>query len=119
MVFFIMHPDKAYREVRGQLYIRNNPFQTLYGGQTLFEHTQSIFPPDVHAVMDHGKRGVANFPIATGVYYKHDYCSGVDISRYKNLPDLLLITILPNEKSTNSEVCIKEMEGQYRKDTNS
>ncbi|MCL2619014.1 MAG: DUF5107 domain-containing protein, partial [Defluviitaleaceae bacterium] len=50
------------------------------------DETQSIFPPDVHAVMDHGKRDVSNFPIATGVYYKTDYSEGVDISRYKNIP---------------------------------
>ena len=31
---------------------------------------QSVFPPDVHAVMDHGKRDVSTFPIATGTYYK-------------------------------------------------
>lgn len=36
--------------------------------------------------MDHGKRDVSKFPIATGVYYKHDYSAGVDISRYKNIP---------------------------------
>lgn len=36
--------------------------------------------------MDHGKRDVSKFPIATGVYYKHDYGAGVDISRYKNIP---------------------------------
>ena len=36
--------------------------------------------------MDHGKRDVSRFPIATGEYYKHDYSEGVDISRYKNIP---------------------------------
>ena len=36
--------------------------------------------------MDHGKRDVSRFPIATGTYYKHDYGAGVDISRYKNIP---------------------------------
>ena len=36
--------------------------------------------------MDHGKRDVSRFPIAKGVYYKHDYSEGVDISRYKNIP---------------------------------
>ena len=60
------------------------------GGQTRqsqsMTNTQSVFPPDVHAVMDHGKRDVSKFPIATGVYYKHDYSAGVDISRYKNIP---------------------------------
>jgi tetratricopeptide (TPR) repeat protein len=50
------------------------------------DETQSIFPPDVHAVMDHGKRDVSRFPVATGVYYKVDYSRGVDISRYKNIP---------------------------------
>jgi tetratricopeptide (TPR) repeat protein len=50
------------------------------------DETQSVFPPDVHAVMDHGKRDVSRFPIATGVYYKTDYSRGVDISRYKNIP---------------------------------
>ena len=50
------------------------------------DQTRSIFPPDVHAVMDHGKRDVSGFPIARGVYYKADYSAGVDISRYKNIP---------------------------------
>ena len=36
--------------------------------------------------MDHGKRDVSDFPIATGASYKHDYSPGVDISRYKNIP---------------------------------
>ena len=53
---------------------------------SVHEETQSIFPPDVHAVMDHGKRDVSRFPIATGTYYKMDYSKGVDISRYKNIP---------------------------------
>ena len=48
--------------------------------------TNLIFPPDVHAVMDHGKRDVSDFPIATGTYYKVDYSPGTDISRYKNIP---------------------------------
>lgn len=50
------------------------------------EGHQSVFPPDVTAVFDHGKRAVSAFPIATGTYYKVDYSSGVDISRYKNVP---------------------------------
>jgi tetratricopeptide (TPR) repeat protein len=45
-----------------------------------------FFPPDVHAVFDHGKRDVSAFPIATGTYYKVDYSPGTDISRYKNIP---------------------------------
>ncbi len=50
------------------------------------DHYQSVFPPDVHAVFDHGKRDVSSFPIATGTYYKVDYSPGTDISRYKNIP---------------------------------
>lgn len=47
---------------------------------------QALFPPDVQAVFDHGKRDVSRFPIATGTYYKIDYSDGVDISWYKNIP---------------------------------
>ncbi len=50
------------------------------------DHYHSVFPPDVNAVFDHGKRDVSSFPIATGVYYKQDYSAGVDISKYKNIP---------------------------------
>ena len=87
---FTLYPDKAYIEITGQLYNRTNMPQTFLWWANpavpVNEHTKSIFPPDVHAVMDHGKRDVSRFPIATGVYYKHDYSEGVDISRYKNIP---------------------------------
>ncbi len=87
---FTLYPDKAYIEIRGQLYNRTPMAQTFLWwanpAVAVNENTQSVFPPDVHAVMDHGKRDVSKFPIATGVYYKHDYSAGVDISRYKNIP---------------------------------
>lgn len=87
---FTLYPGKAYIEIKGQLYNRTSTPQTFLWWANpavpVNEHTQSIFPPDVHAVMDHGKRDVSRFPIATGVYYKHDYSAGVDISRYKNIP---------------------------------
>ncbi|MDO4620930.1 MAG: DUF5107 domain-containing protein, partial [Lachnospiraceae bacterium] len=87
---FTLYPDKAYIEIRGQLYNRTPLPQTFLWwanpAVAVNENTQSVFPPDVHAVMDHGKRDVSKFPIATGVYYKHDYSAGVDISRYKNIP---------------------------------
>lgn len=87
---FTLYPDKAYIEITGQLYNRTNMPQTFLWWANpavpVNENTQSIFPPDVHAVMDHGKRDVSRFPIATGIYYKHDYSEGVDISRYKNIP---------------------------------
>lgn len=87
---FTLYPDKAYLEIRGQLYNRTAMPQTFLWWANpavpVNEYTQSIFPPDVHSVYDHGKRDVSRFPIATGVYYKHDYSEGVDISRYKNIP---------------------------------
>lgn len=85
-----LYPDKAYIEITGQLYNRTALPQTFLWwanpAVAVNDNTQSIFPPDVHAVMDHGKRDVSRFPIATGVYYKKDYSEGVDISRYKNIP---------------------------------
>ena len=87
---FTLYPGRAYIEITGQLYNRTSMPQTFLWWANpavpVNENTQSIFPPDVHAVMDHGKRAVSRFPIATGVYYKHDYSEGVDISRYKNIP---------------------------------
>ena len=87
---FTLYPGKAYIEIRGQLYNRTSLPQTFLWWANpavpVNDYTQSIFPPDVHFVMDHGKRDVSRFPIAKGVYYKHDYSEGVDISRYKNIP---------------------------------
>ena len=87
---FTLYPDRAYIEIRGQLYNRTNLPQTFLWwanpAVSVNDNTQSIFPSDVHFVMDHGKRDVSRFPIARGVYYKHDYSEGVDISRYKNIP---------------------------------
>src|SRR5258708_23904872 len=89
-VRFTLYPGKAYLEIDVQLYNRTPEPQTfLWWANPAFsanDHTQSIFPPDVHAVFDHGKRDVSRFPIATGTYYKMDYSAGVDISRYKNIP---------------------------------
>ncbi|MDR0651938.1 MAG: DUF5107 domain-containing protein [Synergistaceae bacterium] len=90
MASFTLYPGKAYIEIKGRLYNRTPLPQTfLWWANPAVpanENTQSIFPPDVRAVMDHGKRDVSRFPMATGVYYKHDYGAGVDISRFKNIP---------------------------------
>lgn len=87
---FTLYPGKAYIQITGQLYNRTAIPQTFLWWANpavpVNDNTQSVFPPDVHAVMDHGKRDVSRFPIATGVYYKQDYSEGVDISRYKNIP---------------------------------
>lgn len=90
MLGITLYPDKAYIELNAQLYNRTGVPQTFLWwanpAVAVNDNTQSIFPPDVKAVMDHGKRDVSAFPIATGTYYKYDYSAGVDISRYKNIP---------------------------------
>ncbi|HZG83687.1 DUF5107 domain-containing protein [Paenibacillus sp.] len=90
MAGFTLYPGKAYLEIRGQLFNRTEQPQTFLWwanpAVAVNDETQSIFPPDVNAVFDHGKRDVSRFPIATGTYYKVDYSAGVDISRYKNIP---------------------------------
>ncbi|MCU0513418.1 MAG: DUF5107 domain-containing protein [Anaerolineae bacterium] len=85
-----LHPDVAYLELNVQLYNRTDTPQTFLWWANPAVHVnddyQSVFPPDVHAVMDHGRRAVSDFPIATGTYYKVNYAPGTDISRYKNIP---------------------------------
>ena len=90
MAGFTLYPDKAYLEVKVKLYNRTCLPQTFLWWANpavhVNEHYQSVFPPDVHAVFDHGKRDVSSFPISHGTYYKVDYSAGVDISWYKNIP---------------------------------
>src|SRR5215204_2122141 len=90
MAGFTLYPDNAYLEIKGKLYNRTSFPQTFLWwanpAVAVDEHYQSVFPPDVHAVYDHGKRDVSSFPIATGTYYKVDYSPGTDISRYNNIP---------------------------------
>lgn len=90
MAGFRLYPDKAYLEINAKLYNRT-PFPQTFlwwanPAVKVNDDYQSVFPPDVHAVFDHGKRDVSEFPIAKGTYYKVDYSAGVDISRYKNIP---------------------------------
>ena len=87
---FTLHPGKAYIELHAKLHNRT-PFPQTFlwwanPAVAVDEHYQSVFPPDVHAVYDHGKRDVSSFPIATGTYYKVDYSLGTDISIYTNIP---------------------------------
>jgi len=90
MAGFTLHPDKAYIEIKAHLYNRTPHPQTFLWwanpAVAVNDHYQSVFPPDVNAVFDHGKRDVSEFPIAKGEYYKVDYSPGTDISRYKNIP---------------------------------
>ena len=90
MAGFTLHPEKAYIEIKAQLYNRTPHPQTFLWwanpAVAVNDHYQSVFPPDVNAVFDHGKRDVSEFPIAKGEYYKVDYSPGTDISNYKNIP---------------------------------
>ncbi len=87
---FTLYPGKAYLEIKVKIYNRTAFPQTFLWwanpAVVVNEYYHSVFPPDVNAVFDHGKRDVSSFPIATGVYYKEDYSAGVDISKYKNVP---------------------------------
>ena len=87
---FTLFPDKAYLKISAQLYNRSPVPRTFLWWANpavkVNDDYESIFPPDVNAVFDHGKRDVSTFPLSTGTYYKVDYSAGVDISRYKNVP---------------------------------
>ncbi|MDQ4139155.1 MAG: DUF5107 domain-containing protein, partial [Bacteroidota bacterium] len=90
MAGFTLYPDKAYLEIKAKLFNRSALPQTFLWWANpavkVNDYYQSVFPPDVNAVFDHGKRDVSTFPIATGTYYKVDYSPGTDISWYKNIP---------------------------------
>jgi tetratricopeptide (TPR) repeat protein len=90
MAGFTLHPEKAYIEIKAKLFNRSNLPQTFLWWANpavkVNDDYQSVFPSDVNAVFDHGKRDVSSFPIAKGTYYKVDYSPATDISRYKNIP---------------------------------
>jgi len=90
MAGFTLRPDNAYLEISVKLFNRTPLPQTFLWWANpavkVNDDYQSVFPPDVNAVFDHGKRDVSSFPIATGTYYKVDYSPGTDISRYRNIP---------------------------------
>ncbi len=86
---FTLRPGCAYLEITGRLYNGTDLPQTFLWWANpavhVNDHYRSVFPPDINAVFDHGKRAVSSFPIATGTYYKMDYSAGVDIANYKNI----------------------------------
>ncbi len=90
MAGITLYPDCAYLEITGKLYNRTLFPQTFLWWANpavqVDDKYRLVFPPDVNAVYDHGKRDVSSFPIATGTYYKVDYAPGTDISRYTNIP---------------------------------
>ena len=112
LVGFTLRPGCAYLEIQGRLSNRTPLPQTfLWWANPAVEVNdayQTVFPPDVNAVFDHGKRDVSTFPIATGTYYKMDYSAGVDISNYKN------IKVPTSYMAVNSKY---DFEGGYENDT--
>ena len=112
MAGFTLRPGCAYLEIQGRVSNRTPLPQTfLWWANPAVEvndEYQSVFPPDVNAVFDHGKRAVSSFPIATGSYYKMDYSAGVDISNYKN------IYVPTSYMAVNSKY---DFEGGYENDT--
>jgi len=112
MAGFTLRPGCAYLEIKGVLYNRTDMPQTFLWwanpAVAVNDHYQSVFPPDINAVFDHGKRAVSSFPIATGTYYKMDYSAGVDISNYRN------IKVPTSYMGVNSRF---NFEGGYENDT--
>lgn len=112
MAGFTLRPGCAYLEIQGRVSNRTPLPQTfLWWANPAVEVNdayQSVFPPDVNAVFDHGKRAVSSFPIATGTYYKMDYSAGVDISNYRNIP------VPTSYMAVNSKY---NFEGGYENDT--
>lgn len=112
MAGFTLHPGCAYLEIKGVLYNRTDVPQTFLWwanpAVAVNDRYQSVFPPDINAVFDHGKRAVSSFPIATGTYYKVDYSAGVDISNYRN------IRVPTSYMAVNSKY---DFEGGYENDT--
>ena len=112
MAGFVLRPGCSYLEIKGVVYNRTDVPQTfLWWANPAVEvndEYQSVFPPDVNAVFDHGKRAVSSFPIATGTYYKIDYSAGVDISNYRNIP------VPTSYMAVNSRF---DFEGGYENDT--
>lgn len=112
MAGMTLSPGKAYLEIWVRLYNPTPLPQTFLWWANpavkVNDEYLSVFPQDVNAVFDHGKRAVVSFPIATGTYYKMDYSSGVDISNYKN------IKVPTSYMAVNSKY---DFEGGYENDT--
>lgn len=112
MAGFTLRPGKAYLEIKGRLYNPTPLPQTFLWwanpAVAVNDAYQSVFPADVNAVFDHGKRAVSSFPIATGTYYKMDYSAGIDISNYRN------IKVPTSYMAVNSRY---NFEGGYENDT--
>lgn len=89
-----LRPGSSLVEVRVRLFNRTPEVRTFLWwanvAARVHDQYQSFFPPDVHYVFDHARRGVSEFPIARGVYYGVDYGSrppgDADLRWYRNIP---------------------------------
>lgn len=74
MTGFTLRPDRAALEIASRVYNGNaTPRHFLWWANPAVkggEGHQSVFPPDVTAVFDHGKRAVSAFPIAPALTTK-------------------------------------------------
>lgn len=90
MVGICLYPDKAFFEMKVQIYNRTPFVQTFLWwinvGVHVHDAYQVVFPQDVDVVTDHSKRSMSSYPIARGTYYGIDYGPETDISWYKNVP---------------------------------
>jgi tetratricopeptide (TPR) repeat protein len=82
-----LYPDKSYMEVKVTLY---NPTPVAHSGMYWAnaavhanESYQVIFPPSAEFVTGHNKEQFTRWPVANGIFYRHDY-SGIDVSWWKN-----------------------------------
>jgi tetratricopeptide (TPR) repeat protein len=93
MVGVCLYPDKAFFEMKVQLFNRTPETQTFLWwinvGVHVHEDYEVVFPPDVTIVTDHSKRSMSHYPVARGSYYGIDYSNdgeGTDLSRYGTIP---------------------------------
>jgi tetratricopeptide (TPR) repeat protein len=91
MVGITLHPGRSLLHARVRLYNRTALPQTFLWWANLAVHVnddyQTVFPPDIHAVVFHMRRDVASFPVVSGIYNFEDYGEGKDIRWDRNIVD--------------------------------
>lgn len=90
MVGICLYPDKAFVDMKVQIYNRTPFVQTFLWWANAAVHIhddyQVFFPPDVHFAVFHTKQLVVPFPIGKGSFNSGiDFGEGVDVTWYKNI----------------------------------
>ncbi len=89
MLGVCVYPDKAYFELKVQLFNRTplpQPFLWWVNtGVKVNDDFQLIFPPDIESVTFHSRAFMADYPVAKQIYAGLDWTEGVDISWPKNV----------------------------------